>query len=241
MKTRIPPRAPPATLATLFCCIALCVPAAAQLTTTPGPGGIPIAPGAPLGGYTPGGIGLGGVEIGPGRAARSVPMYREGPGGVPVLVHPDGSPDGRDSVVRRDPGCLGAQCLPQSLLLTISSRTAEEPKAPSPDKTIDSLEGLFAALRACWGPPTPEQAREGMQMSVRFSFRRTGDLMGPPFTTYTTPGTATEVRKLYREAIDATLERCQGLNFSKSFGRAVAGRPISVRFVDDRTIKSDAR
>ena len=66
--------------------LALCGSAVAQLTTTPGPGGIPIAPGAPLGGYTPGGVGLGGVEVAPGRAARGVPMYREGPGGVRVLV-----------------------------------------------------------------------------------------------------------------------------------------------------------
>jgi hypothetical protein len=66
--------------------IALYAPASAQLTTTPGPGGIPIAPGAPLGGYTPGGVGLGGVEVAPGRAARGVPVYRKGPGGVRVLV-----------------------------------------------------------------------------------------------------------------------------------------------------------
>jgi hypothetical protein len=66
--------------------VALCAPTAAQLTTTPGPGGIPIAPGAPLGSYTPGGVGLGGVEVAPGRAARGVPVYRKGPGGVRVLV-----------------------------------------------------------------------------------------------------------------------------------------------------------
>ena len=66
--------------------VGLWAPAAAQLTETPGPGGIPIAPGAPLGGYRPGGVGLGGVEVAPGHAARGVPAYREGPGGVHVLV-----------------------------------------------------------------------------------------------------------------------------------------------------------
>ncbi|RAI30937.1 hypothetical protein, partial [Rhodoplanes serenus] len=40
--------------------------ALAQLTTTPGPGGIPIAPGAPVRGYTPGGIGPGGGRVAPG-------------------------------------------------------------------------------------------------------------------------------------------------------------------------------
>ena len=57
--------------------LALCGSAASQLTTTPGPGGIPIAPGAPLGGYTPGGIGLSGVEVAPGRAAAFLCMARD--------------------------------------------------------------------------------------------------------------------------------------------------------------------
>ncbi|RAI25930.1 hypothetical protein CH338_31030, partial [Rhodoplanes elegans] len=39
--------------------------ARAQLTTTPGPGGIPIAPGAPVQGWTPGGVGIGGGRIAP--------------------------------------------------------------------------------------------------------------------------------------------------------------------------------
>jgi hypothetical protein len=66
--------------------------AIAQLTVTPGPGGIPIAPGAPMNGYTPGGIGLGGVEIAPGGAARNVPVYRKGAGGVRVLATPRRKP-----------------------------------------------------------------------------------------------------------------------------------------------------
>ena len=42
----------------------------------------------PVKGYTPGGIGLGGVEVAPGNAARDVPVYRKGAGGVRVLVTP---------------------------------------------------------------------------------------------------------------------------------------------------------
>ena len=52
------------------------------------PGGVPIAPGAPVKGYTPGSIELGGVEVAPGNAARDVPVYRKGAGGVRVLVTP---------------------------------------------------------------------------------------------------------------------------------------------------------
>src|SRR5215211_2712312 len=44
-----------AAIFTLF--IASGAPALAQMTTTPGPGGVAIAPGLPVPGYTPGGIG----------------------------------------------------------------------------------------------------------------------------------------------------------------------------------------
>lgn len=65
------------------------VPARAQLTETPGPGGIPIAPGAAPNGFTPGGKSFGGVDIAPGPAARDIPMYRQGPGDVPVIIAPE--------------------------------------------------------------------------------------------------------------------------------------------------------
>jgi hypothetical protein len=44
------------------------------------------------------------------------------------------------------------------------------------------------------------------------------------------------VRDIYRDAVNATLARCTPLHFSKDMGGAVAGRPIAIRFVDNRTI-----
>ena len=212
----------------------------AQMTEVPGPGGTLIAPGAPVRGYNPGGIGPGGTEVAPGPAARTVPMYRIGPGTVPLAPRPDPSVGVDTPTVRlQPPGCDNSGCvpeiLPQTLALTISSRDAAPAKAPSPDASIDSIHDLFAALRACWDPPTREQAHEGVQMSVRFSLKRSGEIMAPPFVTYTTPGTAADTRKVYRSAIDAALARCAPLPLSKGFAASIAGRPISVRYVDDRT------
>ena len=156
----------------------------AQLTIIPGPGGGPIAPGPPVQGFTPGGVGLGGTFIAPGAAARDVPVYRITPGSVPVLVLPEPGPERKDSIVKRYPGCgFGGPCLPESLALTIDSRKAGAGTTPAPDAPINSISELFAALRACWAPPAREQAQEGMQMTVRFSFRRTGEVMAPPFVT----------------------------------------------------------
>jgi hypothetical protein len=208
----------------------------AQLTITPGPGGIPIAPGAPVTGYAPGGAGLSGTPIAPGEAARDVPMYRVTPGGVPVLVLPEPRTERRGSVVRRAPACdADASCLPQNLVLTIQSSEPSPGVAPSPDAPINSIRELFAALRACWAPPPRADALDGMQMTVRFSYRRSGDIIGAPFVTYVKPGANADGRQTFRKAIDEALERCGRLPFATGFKSAIAGRPISIRYVDDRS------
>lgn len=76
-----------------------------------------------------------------------------------------------------------------------------------------------------------------MQMSVRFALKRSGEVIAAPRVTYTTPDAPPEVRALYRKAIAAALERCTPMAFSTGLGGAVAGRPIAIRFVDNRTVK----
>jgi hypothetical protein len=231
---------------TLAVLIGSVVPAVAQMTTVPGPGGVPLAPGLPVPGYTPGGIGPGGIEVAPGHAARDVPMYREGPGGILLAPRPD--PRGREgfpTVSIAPPGCpVGSSCigdiLPHSLTLTITSRDAGPAKAPEPDAKIDSIHDLFAALRACWEPPARDHAQQGVQMSVRFAFKRSGELIAPPFVTYASPGTRTNTKQIYRDAIQASVTRCAPLPLSESLGAAIAGQPISIRFVEDRNLRAQA-
>jgi hypothetical protein len=42
------------------------------------------------------------------------------------------------------------------------------------------------------------------------------------------------VRDSYHHAIIAALERCTPLPFTTELGGAIAGRPIAIRFVDNR-------
>jgi hypothetical protein len=105
---------------------------------------------------------------------------------------------------------------------------------------LDSIRELFAALRACWIPPPGDEARAGMQMSVRLSFKRSGEIIGTPRVTYATPEAAKELRENYLKAITAALERCTPLPFTKGLGGAIAGRPIAIRYVDNRTFKEHA-
>jgi len=135
----------------------------------------------------------------------------------------------------------------QDLRLTIASRTAEQPEqqaaqaAPSeqkkdaaPERRLDTIRAMFAALRACWVPPAKDVARPGTQLSVRLSFKRDGDPVGEPRVTFVSPGTPAEVRQTYLDAVTAALKRCTPLPFSPGLGGALAGRPIAIRFIDDR-------
>ena len=94
---------------------------------------------------------------------------------------------------------------------------------------------MYAALRACWVPPPKDEARHGMQYTIRFAFKRDGEIMAPPRVTYASHDAPADVRDVYRDAVNAALTRCTPLHFSNGMGGAVAGRPIAIRFVDNRT------
>ena len=104
------------------------------------------------------------------------------------------------------------------------------------DHPLDSISAMFAALRACWVPPPKDEARHGMQYTIRFAFKRDGEIVAPPRVTYASHDAPTDVRGVYRDAVNAALKRCTPLHFSDRMGGAVAGRPIAVRFVDNRTV-----
>lgn len=123
----------------------------------------------------------------------------------------------------------------QNLQLTIESVPAESDHAKyrKPDHDLDTIGDLFAELRSCWSPPS-DNARAGMQMSVRFSLNRSGGLIGPPRMTFATAGVPADTRASYLNAINSSLKACLPLKFTSGLGGALAGRPIAVRYVDNR-------
>lgn len=108
------------------------------------------------------------------------------------------------------------------------------------DHPLMSVRAMFAALRGCWIPPPKDQARHGMEYTIRFAFKRDGDIVAPPRMTYASHDASPQLRDTYRDAIDAALKRCTPLHFSKAMAAAVTGHPIAIRFVDDRTIAGES-
>ena len=133
----------------------------------------------------------------------------------------------------------------QDLRLTITTAASDgdakgnstihsnEPKT-STGKELNTIRDVFDALRECWVPPPENDARAGMQMSVRFSFKNNGEIISSPRVTYKSPDAPPETVSKYHNAIAEALNRCTPLPFTRGLGNAVAGRPIAIRFVDDR-------
>jgi hypothetical protein len=109
--------------------------------------------------------------------------------------------------------------------------------AQEPRVRLNTLVELGRALRACWLPPPIERSRPGMQITVMMSFKRNGELLGQPRITFESADASDDERLAYRIAVADMLKRCAPLPFTEGLGNAVAGRPFTMRLIDERKLK----
>jgi hypothetical protein len=95
---------------------------------------------------------------------------------------------------------------------------------------VNSIRELLAMLGKCWKPPPASRAHLGIDITVIFSFTRSGDILGHPKITYESEQADDNDRLMYRIAVMETLQRCTPMPFTDSMGAAVAGRPFTVQF-----------
>jgi hypothetical protein len=119
--------------------------------------------------------------------------------------------------------------LPQQLNGVI--RGSSEPAGVA---RIERIREVFEAMRACWHPPRFRDGPTGLQITLRTSFKRNGEAVGKPQVTYFQPGGDRDARDRFLGSISEAFRRCLPLPFTTEFGSAIAGRPFTFRFVDDR-------
>jgi hypothetical protein len=127
------------------------------------------------------------------------------------------------------------------LIIKIKDKDDQTPVAEQPDNDehgasdeIDNISGLFRALRACWVGPPADKVRPGMQITIRFSLNRDGNIIGAPHLTYATKGVSDDDRKTYYKVILEGLARCTPFHLTKGMGGAIAGRPLIIRYIETR-------
>ncbi|MFD2058766.1 hypothetical protein ACFSQT_38545 [Mesorhizobium calcicola] len=119
-----------------------------------------------------------------------------------------------------------AAALAIALFAGSSEARSQERPCRSPDP-IDTMKEMSDAIYACWKPP-PGTA--GMSLTLRFSLRRNGTLIGKPRATYSDLGADTQLSRAFVASILKALDDALPLPFSDSMGGAIAGRMLVPRF-----------
>ena len=87
---------------------------------------------------------------------------------------------------------------------------------------------LGRALYSCFRAP---EHSAGSQMTLRFSFTRNGDVLGKPAVTFSKLVGSSSDQEAFVQAVFGAVKACTPVSLSPGFGNALAGQPITIRFV----------
>ena len=112
--------------------------------------------------------------------------------------------------------------------------TSQPPMAVAPrpgTRKLNSIREVLDALRSCFAGAVAPDTELGLAATIRFSFTRSGDILGEPRFTYVQSGIPAGMKHNFEQAIGHALIACAPLPFTDSLGGALAGRPFSIRVV----------
>ena len=86
---------------------------------------------------------------------------------------------------------------------------------------------VAATLQACWKPPS---GSEDSFVTMKFSFRRDGSLLGRPLPAIINVVGDEKARQRFIDAAIRAIERCTPLDFAPAFAEGVGGHVFMMRF-----------
>jgi hypothetical protein len=107
------------------------------------------------------------------------------------------------------------------------------PQAMAQQSALNTLADVKRAIQKCWRWPSLNAIRTGMELTVRLSFKRDGEIFGARVT-YQSPDVSVDERILYYRALVLSIKRCSPLPVTPELGEAIAGRPFYFHFHDTR-------
>ncbi|MER8900539.1 hypothetical protein [Mesorhizobium sp. M0514] len=119
-----------------------------------------------------------------------------------------------------------ATALALALVASATEARSQERACRSPDP-VDTIDEMFDAIFACWQPP-PGSA--GLTLTLSFSIRKNGTLMGKPRATFSHMGDDAALNRVFVTSVLEALDKALPMPLSDSMGGAIAGRPLFPRF-----------
>jgi hypothetical protein len=113
-------------------------------------------------------------------------------------------------------------------LIFVVAMPAANPAAAAPANTIREL---IDGFRSCFRLPEGEP---GSELTLVFSLRRDGSLIGRPHVSYAKLPRDADEKNRFVENVANALLACTPAPITPELGGAIAGRPLSLRFVISR-------
>ena len=158
------------------------------------------------------------------------------PGFGSVLLHHPFTPYSCGVFSR--PGCTPEVLYPLNQVPVLKVEGHVGPSEPlDRDHPADRLDELGPLLSKCLELPPDDEARAGMQVTLKLAFRRNGELLAEQRFTYATHEAPEDVKAAYHDAAMNMLKRCTPLPISERLGGAIAGRPFVIPIVETRKEK----
>jgi hypothetical protein len=109
----------------------------------------------------------------------------------------------------------------------------ETGRGVAPKGPLNTLKDVQQAVFDCWKWPPADEVQYGMELTIRLSFKRNGEIFGAKLS-YQTRDVPDAEKKLYYAALIDAMKLCSPLPLSPSLGEAIAGRPFIFTFKDTR-------
>lgn len=102
---------------------------------------------------------------------------------------------------------------------------------PSDAAPLDTMAEVGDAIQACWTPPA---GVGNASVTLSFSFKRDGTLIGPPRPTAIKVDGDADTRKSFVDAATTALQKCLPLSFSPTLAQGVAGNVFTLQFASPK-------
>jgi hypothetical protein len=110
-----------------------------------------------------------------------------------------------------------------------SPEASQRPSKNADYPPIDRPNGIPQRIVSCWSPPGGSSG--DVEVTVRLSFSKAGDIVGQPRVTYVKAGSDETLRKAVSASILTAIQSCLPLRFTPGLGQAIAGRSFAIRFI----------
>ncbi|QND68296.1 hypothetical protein HB777_32980 [Mesorhizobium loti] len=102
---------------------------------------------------------------------------------------------------------------------------------PSNAAELNTMNDVGDAIQACWTPPADAGTAS---VTLSFSFKRDGTLIGPPRPTAIKVDGDAKAKKSFVDAATAALQNCLPLTFSAKLAQGIAGNVFTLQFASPK-------